>query len=154
MQFFYNGYSFIYARRYEGQIVEGFRSAFLKVCLALIFLNTIVEKHTLNPEITLLNQFPARKALFKVPKTCNINFWIESNPPPTPLWNFSENSSDLAAPPFPYQIHTDGHLPHVGYSYPLPYKLITTDYINGKLAILIVSTKYSYRLQVRKSFGE
>ena len=66
--FFYNGYSCIYARRYEGQIVEGFRSAFLKVCLALIFLNTIVEKHTLNPEITLLNQFPARKALFKVPK--------------------------------------------------------------------------------------
>ena len=85
--------------RYEGQIVLGFRSAFFKVCLVLIFFNTIVEKHTLNSEITLLNQFPAQKALFKVPKICNINFWIENDPPP--LWSFSENSSDLVAPPFP-----------------------------------------------------
>ena len=28
--------------------------AFFKVCLVLIFLNTIVEKHILNPEITIL----------------------------------------------------------------------------------------------------
>ena len=33
-----------------------------KVCLVLIFLNTIVEKHTLNPEITLLYHFHAQKA--------------------------------------------------------------------------------------------
>ena len=46
------------------------------------FLNTIVEKHTLNPEMTLLYQFHAQKALFKVPKICNINFWIENDPPP------------------------------------------------------------------------
>ena len=56
--------------------------AFFKVCLVLVFLNTIVEKHTLNPEITLLYQFHAQKVLFKVPKICNINFWIESDPPP------------------------------------------------------------------------
>ena len=51
--------------------------AFLKVCLVLIFLKTIVEKRTLNPEITLLYQFHAHKALFKVRKICNLNFWIE-----------------------------------------------------------------------------
>ena len=39
-----------------------------------------MKKHTLNPEITLLNQFPAQKALFKVPKICNINLWIENDP--------------------------------------------------------------------------
>ena len=33
-------------------------------------INTIVEKHTLNPEITRLCQFHAQKALFKVPKFC------------------------------------------------------------------------------------
>ena len=76
------------------------KHAFFKVCLVLIFLNTIVEKkHTLNPEITLLYQFHAQKALFKGPKICNIIFWIENVPPP--LWNFSKNSSDLVAGPFP-----------------------------------------------------
>ena len=40
---FYNGYGCIYARRYEGQSVS-------------VNVYTIVEKHTLNPEITLLNQ--------------------------------------------------------------------------------------------------
>ena len=34
----------------------------------LIFLDKIVEKHTLNPEITLLNQFHAQNPMFKVPK--------------------------------------------------------------------------------------
>ena len=53
-----------------------------KVCLVLIFLNTIVEKNTLNPEITILYQFHAQKALLKVPKICNVNFWIENDPPP------------------------------------------------------------------------
>ena len=42
----------------------GFRSAFFKVCLALIGLNAIVEKHNLNPEMTLLYQFHAEEALF------------------------------------------------------------------------------------------
>ena len=42
----------------------------------------LLKKHTLKPEIALLNQFPAQKALFKVPKICNINFWIENDPPP------------------------------------------------------------------------
>ena len=40
-----------------------------KVCLVLIFLNSIVEKTY--PEITLLYQLHALKALFKVPKICN-----------------------------------------------------------------------------------
>ena len=38
--------------------------------------------YTLNPEITILYQFHDQKALFKVPKICNINFWIETAPPP------------------------------------------------------------------------
>jgi len=46
---------------------------------------TNVEKHTLSPEITLLYQFDAQKALFKVPKICNINFWIENDPSPLAL---------------------------------------------------------------------
>ena len=72
-----------YASSYEGQIVQGFRSAFFKVCLVLIFLNKIVEKkHALNPEITIVYQFHDQKALFTVPKICNINFWIENDPSP------------------------------------------------------------------------
>ena len=58
----------------------GMKCLLQNVCVVLIFLNTIVEKHTLNPEITLLYQFHAQKALFKVPKICNINFWIENDP--------------------------------------------------------------------------
>ena len=73
--------------------------AFFKVCLVLIFLNTIVEKHTLNAEVTLSYQFHVQNGLFKVPKIYNINFWSENDPPP--LWNFSENSSDLVHPSLP-----------------------------------------------------
>ena len=44
-------------------------------------------------------QFHDQKALFKVPKICNIIFWIENDTfPKTAL---SENSSDLVAGPFP-----------------------------------------------------
>ena len=57
--------------------------AFFKVCLVLIFLNTIVEKHALNPEITFVYPFHAQK----VPKICNINFWSENDPLP-PLVTF------------------------------------------------------------------
>ena len=39
--------------------------------------------------------FHDQKALFKVPKICNINFLNENDPPPP--WHFSENSSDLVA---------------------------------------------------------
>ena len=35
----------------------GFRNAFFEVRLVLIFLNTIVEKHTLNPEICIFWDF-------------------------------------------------------------------------------------------------
>ena len=42
----------------------------------------LLKKHTLNPEITLLYQCHAQKALFKVPKICKINFWIENDPTP------------------------------------------------------------------------
>ena len=58
----------------------------------------LLKKHILNPEITLFYQFNAAKALFKVPIICNISFWIERDLPPK---HFSENSSDLAQPPFP-----------------------------------------------------
>ena len=51
--------------------------AFFKVFLVLILLNTIVEKHTLNPEITILYQFHAQEALFEVPKICSLDFWIK-----------------------------------------------------------------------------
>ena len=66
----------------------------------------LLKKRTLNPEITLLNPFHAQKALFKVPKICNINFWIENNPP-TPFWNVSENSSYLVQPSSPCE-YIDG----------------------------------------------
>ena len=42
---FYDRNGCINAKRYDGQIVQGFRGAFFKVCLVLIFLNTIVEKN-------------------------------------------------------------------------------------------------------------
>ena len=60
----------------------------------------LLKKHTLNPEITVLYHFHAQKALFKVPKICNINFWIENDASP-PLLDFSQNSSDLLVGPFP-----------------------------------------------------
>ena len=60
-----------------------------KVCLVLIFLNTILEKaFILNSEITLLFQIRAQKALFKVPKICNMNFWTDNGTFPKihPIW--------------------------------------------------------------------
>ena len=56
-----------------------------KRCLALIFSMQLLKKHTLSPEIALLNQFHAQKALSKPPKICKINFWIENDPSPPPL---------------------------------------------------------------------
>ena len=43
----------------------------------------LLKKHTLKPEIALLNQFPAQKALFKVTKFCKILHagWIRSHVP-------------------------------------------------------------------------
>ena len=35
-------------------------------------------------------------------KICNINFWIENDPPP--FWMFSENSYVLLAPPVSYKV--------------------------------------------------
>ena len=60
----------------------------------------LLKTHTLNPKITIWYQFYDRKALFEIPKFCNINFWIENAP--TLLWHFPENSSDLVAGPFPH----------------------------------------------------
>ena len=39
----------------------------------------MLKEHKLKPEITLLYQFHAQKALFKVPKIYDINFWIEND---------------------------------------------------------------------------
>ena len=46
----------------------------------------LLKKRTLNPEITILYQFHAQKVLFKVPKICNLNFWIENDTPPLELF--------------------------------------------------------------------
>ena len=54
-----------------------------------------------------------------------MNFWIENDPLP-PLWNFSENSSDLVAPPFPYAA-THWH-----------YKKIIHDYVYFECRLVIV----------------
>ena len=63
--------------------------AFFKVCLVLIFSIKLLQKHTLDPEITILYQFHAQKTLFKVSKICSMN------------WHFSKDSSNLVAGPFP-----------------------------------------------------
>ena len=44
-----------------------------------LFSIQLLKKHTLNPEITILYQFHAQKALFKVLKICNKVFWIEND---------------------------------------------------------------------------
>ena len=75
--------------------------AFFKACLVFIFLNTIVKKHTLNPEFAFGINFMLKKFLFKDPKICNIILGFKMTP--APLWNFSKNSSDLVAGPFPYR---------------------------------------------------
>ena len=72
--------------------------AFFKACLVFIFLNTIVKKHTLNPEFAFGINFMLKKFLFKDPKICNIILGFNS----APLWNFSKNSSDLVAGPLTY----------------------------------------------------
>ena len=48
----------------------------------MFFSIQLLKKHTLDTEITLFNKFPAQKALFKVPKICKMNFWIENDLPP------------------------------------------------------------------------
>ena len=53
-----------------------------KLVLFWFFSIQLLKKHVLNPEITLLYQFHAAKALFKVPIICNISFWIERDLPP------------------------------------------------------------------------
>ena len=63
----------MYARKYKGQIVWN-------ACTWFPEMGTILRgggQYTLDPEITILYQ----KALCKVPKICNINFWIEITPP-------------------------------------------------------------------------
>ena len=44
LQFFYDRYGCIYARRYDDQIVKGFRSAFFKVYLVLLFSIQLLKK--------------------------------------------------------------------------------------------------------------
>ena len=43
-------------------------------------------KHTMNPKITIFYQFHDQKALFKVPKICNIIFGLKMTPPPSALF--------------------------------------------------------------------
>ena len=55
-------------------------------------------------------------------KICNLNFWIENDPPP-PLWNFSENSSVLEEVGIPKcRIDWDGADGQTDYSIPLRHQ--------------------------------
>ena len=84
--FFYYGYGCIYARRYEVKIEWNAGSCLLQSGSCFDYSQYNCWKNipwTLN--LLFLYQIHAQKALFKVPKICNINFWIE-NDPPTPLF--------------------------------------------------------------------
>ena len=88
LQIFYNGYGCIYARRYEGQIVWNACTCLLQSVSCFDFSQYNCWKNipwTLN--LLFLYQFHAQKALFKVPKICNIIFEIE-NDPPSPFGTF------------------------------------------------------------------
>ena len=59
------------------------------VCAVLPWLPPALESQTFDFTILIMvmmmriiNQFHAQKDLFKVPKICNIDFWIENDPPP------------------------------------------------------------------------
>jgi len=141
LQSFYNGYGRIYARRYKGQIVwnactrdgnhsEGWRvgvNSRLKPFQKFILFGTLrlvwleepstkwvlfwffsiqlLKKHTLNPDIT---NCMLKKPCLKFPKSAHIFFGLKMTPP---LWNFSENSSDLVQPSFPYGFNSFNFLP-------------------------------------------
>ena len=76
LQFFYNGYGHIYARRHRPDSISWYQ-------LISVNINTIVKKTYPEPwKYSSFYQFHAQKALFKVPKICNINFWVENDPPP------------------------------------------------------------------------
>ena len=54
-----------------------------------MFLNTIIKTYPEPWNYYFFYQFHDQKALFKVPKICNINFGIENDPPtPTPFDTF------------------------------------------------------------------
>ena len=87
--------------------------AFFKVCRVLIFLNKIVEKkHILNPEINLLYQFHAQKAMFKVPKACNIIFGLKMTHPPLEL---SRKFIQFGSATLPFSGRINGAVYHQGY---------------------------------------
>ena len=69
---FYNGYGRSYARRHRPDSTCSYRLISLNI-------NTIVEKTYPEPWNYSSYQFHAQKALFKVPKICNITFWIEND---------------------------------------------------------------------------
>ena len=52
-----------------------------KCVLFLFFSIQFWKRHIRNSVIILLYQIRAHKALFKVPKICNMIFWIENAPP-------------------------------------------------------------------------
>ena len=54
------------------------------------------ENFTLPLAVTAGTNITSEKALFKVPKICNVFFGLKMNSPP-PLSNFSENLSVLGA---------------------------------------------------------
>ena len=83
-----------------------FRSAFFKMCLVLVFLNTIVEETYPEPRNYL--QFHDQKALFKVPKICNIIFRIENDtPPPLALFQKFIRFGSATLPYHVQHVHKD-----------------------------------------------
>ena len=56
--------------------------AFSKCVLFWFFAIQLLKKHTLNPELLFFLSISCSKNPFKVLKICNINFWIENDPPP------------------------------------------------------------------------
>ena len=100
LQFFYDGYDLIYARRYEGQKVWHACTWFPELGTILIFLNTIVEKTYPEPWIY---SFFVSMSCSKSPvySSQNLQYKFLNWKSPFPLWNFSKNSSDLVTEPFP-----------------------------------------------------
>ena len=76
-----------YARRYDGQIVQGFRSASFKVCLVLILLNTIVEQTYHEPWNYYFVSISWSKSPVKSSQNLQHKF-LGWKWPPSPPWNF------------------------------------------------------------------
>ena len=118
----------------------------------------LLKKHTLNPEITLLYQFHAQKALFKVTKICTVNFWRQ-------LWdNFATNLKRLwdnfetnqRQPCDNYETTLGQHLDNfetelASYSLPHPQACLATGLVRSALNIIRIRIDYKEEKRVRET---